>query len=123
MNIPLLKKVQKAILAEPKKFDMREWFYEDDRSPCGTTACIGGHAVALATGAVSLKIAHQTLKSTEIRPRIVLDLEFSEADRLFYKATWPETFRVKYNMARSANGRAMVAAKRISHFIKTEGRE
>lgn len=50
MNTALLLKVKAAILAEPLKFNMAMYFQSDDRSPCGTTSCIGGSRNSITAG-------------------------------------------------------------------------
>lgn len=47
MNTELLQRVKAAILAEPESFDMALYFDESENSPCGTVACIAGHALAI----------------------------------------------------------------------------
>lgn len=54
MNTELLLKVKSAILAEPRKFTMSQWAGKDEDSPCGTSACIAGHAVAIERGVSKL---------------------------------------------------------------------
>jgi hypothetical protein len=41
MNVKLLRKVAKHILAEPKRWGFM-WRLHTTDSPCGTQACIGG---------------------------------------------------------------------------------
>lgn len=111
MNTRLLHKVQKAILAEPRQFNMDTWFsyFDCEGKPppgCGTAACIGGWAIAL---------------SKNLTPR-VLGLTVGQADRLFVKYLWPTAYRTR-RAERTAKQYARNAAKRIDHFIKTEGEE
>lgn len=46
---------------------------------------------------------------------------WSAAQRLWH--FWPIKFKTAYSNAKTARGRASVAAKRIDHFIKTNGQE
>jgi hypothetical protein len=44
LNIELLKKVREKIATTPEAYDQGNEAYNDQRSPCGTVACIGGWA-------------------------------------------------------------------------------
>lgn len=44
MNITLLKKSLDAIAQEPSRWDQTKWV-DNDKEPCGTTLCLGGHAL------------------------------------------------------------------------------
>lgn len=120
-NIPLLLKVRDAILAEPRKFDMFSFFERNKESPCGTTACIAGHAIAidrrwsrLATGRIMDRnnSAHNEAMKT-------LRLNTLDADRLFYTMYWPNALRQQYHAATTPLAHAKVAARRINFFIRT----
>jgi hypothetical protein len=51
MNVELLEKVKKHILAEPKRINMNNWCYKKPKSrggpACGTVGCIAGWTVLL----------------------------------------------------------------------------
>lgn len=121
MNIPLLRKVQNAILLNPMAFDMIDWRTDSDYSPCGSTACICGWAAVLADG---------KRKPAEIsRSRAcdgTKDLDIRGTSKLFYASDWPKEFYRAYAEARRVKNHeaaALIAAARIDHFIETEGRE
>lgn len=122
MNIKLLRKVQKEILKEPRRFDMQSWFERNSISPCGTTACIGGFAVALSNRWTRLKRGER-LMNVEGRATIYLDIEGFMGPRLFFISNWPERLKYAYLTAGSPLKRAKVAVKRIDLFIKSGGKE
>jgi len=121
MNIKLLKQIRKQILKEPKQFYMGEWFTtvtETHIPNCGTAACIGGWAIALAKK-VNPAQAHDIFLRNTMLPEELLELECDEAERLFYTGNWPQEFTGGSTPAIKAKK----AAARIDHFIKTEGME
>lgn len=126
MNIRLLKQIKAAILKEPKQFVMSDWFtkYMDWTIPnCGTAACIGGWAIALANKVNPEEAKEIFLReeNNEQTPEKLLKLTGEQEDKLFYHSNWPERFQFK--STDGALARAKKAAKRIDHFIETEGAE
>lgn len=124
MNVKLLRKIKELILAEPKRLDMDT--YGDRVLPiaggpkCGTAACICGWAVILKQRIPRKYDAPMPSIGIE-DGKVVLEISDSEAARLFFDESWPCQFR-DYIADGSAKS-AKIAAKRIEHFIKTEGRE
>lgn len=134
MNVRLLRKVKRAILAEPTKFRMDKW-------TCGSAHCIAGTICALdqsltfvvpkRKGAVWLVVDGNDEDSSVVPIERAaadnLEIEYSEhtshteADRLFHLPYWPKQFRDDYRAAQTLKARAGIAAKRIEHFIKTNG--
>lgn len=120
INVDLLKKVAKHIEEEPKRLDMDRWFVEYinlDKLPpfvpsCGTVGCLAGWAAHL---------GNQPIRAYE-GGRLALELDHSQARRLFYLDKWPEEFELAYYNARSHDKRVKITVKRIEHFIETEGR-
>lgn len=121
MNTKLLHRVALAILDEPTKFDMQLFVAENENSPCGTTACIAGFAVAMSRGLASLRSLFGI--DIESSAQNIIGLSDRTADRLFYKPLWPVDFYQAYNDAENAYERAEIAFWRIQHFIATEGEE
>lgn len=118
MNVKLLRKVKKHILEEPKRLMMGDWVTETKKSPCGTAACIGGWAVILS----GKYRANMDAGDVQEEAKELLDVEGMESTRLFGPVWWPAKFRGGC----ADDGEeitAKIAAKRIDHFIKTEGRE
>lgn len=141
MNLKLLRKVQKAILAEPEHFDMDSWFRGCGvGDTCGTAACISGHALVCAYVAKrknkSLALAVRHFSKLEERGvdtddyvdfetmgRDALNLTPDQANRLFFTGEWPIKYMEAYEQAETAACRAKAASQRIDHFIETKGRE
>lgn len=126
MNTELLLKVKAAILAEPKTFQMWQWVETDSDSPCGTSACIAGHAVAIDRGMKRLNGLLSMDESIESKGCQALELTPKQANTLFFRVHWPTNFSEDYEDEMdngSAIGMAQSAAARIDHFIATDGRE
>lgn len=128
MNVKLLRKVQKFLLDEPRRFDMSNWVRDSGLSnilkhpPCGTACCIAGAAFVL-DKKLSLKKSTFDGVTVEIDARCSLELTPYESDRLFYRINWPGSFSLKYGQAKTPLARAKVGVARIEHFIKTGGQE
>lgn len=138
MNVRLLRRIQKHILEEPRRFKMSGWVsieskavpeafdLDVDGAPhwkfakCGTAACIGGWAAILGTSKDAAEIALSDVGGLAEK---LLDLTDVEAKRLFHVIYWPEQFSSKYVRALSPASRVKIAAARITHFIKTRGKE
>lgn len=52
-----------------------------------------------------------------------LALNLDESARLFHLSYWPSKFYTAHYATKGVIRRAKIAARRIDHFIKTEGRE
>lgn len=127
MNVKLLRKVAKHILAEPKRFDMSNFGYgmspEEGGPACGTVCCIAGWASVL-----SLK---KPLDAPWMVNKVVGELQGCKAlrlspgqgERLFFVSDWPQEFKEKNWQAITLQQKAEIAAARIEHFIKTKGKE
>lgn len=130
MNVKLLRKVKRHILAEPKCLLMFGWarfkeqghklFTDDgDTRPfgkCGTAGCIAGWACILEGEKALIPSEY------ERKARLLLSLNKLEAERLFYPMHWPQ----KFSGGSKDDGKsktAKVAAARIEHFIRTKGKE
>jgi len=116
MNVKLLRKIKRHILAQPKRFDMNFIGTRDMKSfkpnrvpECGTIGCIAGWACALSGKKFSGRIA-----------RNLLGLDYDQTERLFYDN--PKGFRGMWRGDGKA-ATAKLAAKRIDLFIKTKGAE
>lgn len=133
LNIRLLRKIQKHILEEPRRFFMTgivhtgapgKTFSEVSRMlfddlplrvpPCGTTACIHGWTALFhdktvkQTGHLSFQ---WSAKKIGLPPR--------KTESLFVAESWPKPFADQYTQARIPMRRAKIAAARIEHLIKT----
>ncbi len=142
MNVKLLRKVEKRILAEPRRFNMMIFGEKLNKRtiealgkqapPRGTVACIAGHVdwmthPRLFAASVAIDRFHRD-DSIEKRAAKELGLGFdpsqdTNADRLFFDDEWPKKFQAAFSKAKTPLQRAKVAVKRIEHFIKTNGKE
>lgn len=132
MNVKLLRKIQKHILAEPKRFIMGSWVQRkteewptigdfainEGRFPkCGTAACIGGWTLIL-----SEEDPDETF-NVQKRAAKLLDLDYRQGCTLFDAYNWPDEFGDDFRSAKQPKRRARIAAEFIDHFIKTKGAE
>lgn len=125
INIRLLRKVQAAILRKPRQFQMAMLFSGRDSmgkpaTGCGTAACVAGWAIFLAKRAKRLEDIRWPHSELTVATK-ALGLSNHQSCILFDDANWPTPFKDKYWSAKTAQGKARVAAKRIEHFIKTKG--
>jgi hypothetical protein len=112
LNVALLKKVKKHILAEPKRINMNTWGRDSDEGEpqpaCGTVGCIAGWIVFLSKP----KSKWDFWKSSDIR---------SEATRLLRMKDWQvDGLFSPYGVYGEPGTRdhAKSVAKRIDYFIK-----
>lgn len=109
MNIQLLRKIQKHISEEPRRYTFH-WRIPSSISPCGTQACIAGWAMVLSgkrTPESVLKFDWNSWDAAE-----VLGLSEDEKNRLFIH--WPDKFSANLHDPATA-------VKRIDFFIETDG--
>lgn len=125
MNVKLLRKVQKFILEEPRRFNMSSWIvplddWLDDRPPCGTALCIAGAVYAIGK---NLRLNRTSVVGdlVEAFASDHLDLNQEESRRLFFAGNWPLRFNRMYYYGRTPLDRAKVGVERIDYFIKTKG--
>ena len=106
MNVKLLRKVEKFLLDEPRRFDMSNWVIDSNSKlarvlkppPCGTMCCIAGAAVVIHE---KIKLNHTDLTSVFGKSMGILDLPQDQAERLFAARNWPSKFCAAYNTART----------------------
>jgi hypothetical protein len=126
VNVKLLRKVKKHILATPLRLHMANWLLrkglacrvsetgEEIKFPsCKTAGCINGWGFILSG------IKREPSVGGGMR---LFGLTKAQAEKLFLPSRWPNQFW----KGRRDDGRketATVAAARIEHFIKTKGRE
>jgi hypothetical protein len=140
MNVKLLRKVKRHILAEPKRLDMdfvASEIIAGPRAPrCGTVGCIAGWSALLASPVIPATVAGRLALMGWDSGKKALELTESEVNRLFNEpwlvygprkrdgaVGWPEKFAKAYLGAKTPRQRAGITARRIEHFIKTKGRE
>jgi hypothetical protein len=139
LNVRLLRKIQKHILEEPRRFLMAdvvvkaqtqdEWSIEADdypdmsklMPPCKTAACIAGWANLL-TGAkteTQYLSYDRAVDQLGLVPGSPLASGWFDLSTLFFAPSWPEPYRTSYEKAETPAKRANVACARIDHLIKT----
>jgi hypothetical protein len=138
MKTRLLRKVQKFLMEEPRRFDMGNWITDSTRAsvlehpPCGTACCIAGAAVIVDRGQNPAIVLSELIKTRQsgitgidIEDEAVdlLSLTYAQKERLFFATYWPGKFKSAYARAKTPLDRAKVGVRRIEHFIKTKGKE
>ena len=138
LNVRLLRRIQRHILAEPGRLDMSSWAQDvssrASAPSCGTTACIAGWAVIL-TEASKRKIRNLTKQLPyEIVPdnytfdedaaaRLLGFDSENGAPSLFLVAKWPLRIRARYETGRTPAARAKAASDAIDWAIKEHAKE
>jgi hypothetical protein len=136
VNTRLLRRVQKHILAEPRRLNMdclldSVSVERKTNPPCGTVGCIAGWAAFLTQGAAAHVSSESWLGAqdalaltSEQALRLFVEPKYAVEKSLYYgDETWPLKFARKYLSAKTARQRAKVTAARIDHFIATKGAE
>lgn len=130
MNIELLKKIAEKAVALPRTSFMHGWARKtrkDKEHPCGAVACICATALLLEKPADFRGLVNGELSDWHAHGREILDLSLHQADRLFDRFNWPDSFRIAYGEESERRKHpvksAKVLKKRILHFIKTNGAE
>ncbi len=135
MNIELLRKIQRGILKEPKRYNQEIWGANVQlnkyRHPCNTAGCIAGWAYAIDEGLLGdiSKLQEKYLKADGNIPALaqkVLGLSGEERHLLFHVENWPAIFRpFKVPYEEDLRGprwlQAIVGAIRIEVFIRSKG--
>lgn len=137
MNTELLRKVQRAILREPKRYDQNDWHGgKEEISPdgsCGTVGCIAGWACAIEVGLPQYFKKYITDFTGYFIPDdacTYLDISGGgyayESSRLFHAESWPKIFSPWIRSNGSLKGRpwtkALLAVIRIEIFIRSKGK-
>jgi hypothetical protein len=134
MNVKLLRKIQKHILAEPKRFIMGAWIQRRTHNvdfscdianltprtifpDCGTAACIAGWAILLSRG------IEYNPEMPRIEAKHLLKIQTPQDSKLFQVAAWPIALRKRFRKAKRRETAAKIAAERIDLFIATKGRD
>lgn len=136
LNVRLLRRIQKHILEEPRRFMMvasnfvattqeqwhcfRRHLFSDASeimTPCGTAACIAGWANIL-TGVNPRSFKAGDPQRAAVQIGITPSPLWSKSN-LFVIENWPEPFCSRYKKAKTSRVRVKIACKRIDHLIKT----
>ncbi len=107
LNVDLLRKVQAAILEEPKRVNMDlwafpiEWQVESGQNPpCNTVGCVAGWSIALEKNlrgndlATEFSIEHQAIKLL-LGVTEPASAHYGIMGKLFYISSWPTEFRAR----------------------------
>lgn len=132
MNVPLLRKIQQTILAEPKRLKMSRWLGTvregKDNPNCSTVGCIAGWAAVLTApkGQTIKDTAKKVIRvhgahNVEDMGREALGLTYEQAVRLFHVWEWPGRHQEAYEEAKTPEARATVTVDRIDKFIACKG--
>jgi hypothetical protein len=131
--VRLLRRVEKHILAEPKRYVQGTWGRLDNTSPCGTTACIAGWIDVLnqserkPTKSFLKRWASKMVTrplyrcNTPDRASRALGVHPVKTINLFEASGsyWPGHFRADWYAAKTREDVAKIAVARIEHFIQT----
>ena len=149
MNVDLLREVKRAILEEPKRLCMSIWLTHASllrnypsasghvavakHTPpaCGTVGCIAGWTTVIAQqkehpDQLARNLVHSTLRKATVEDYAItaLDLSHQSAVKLFFTTDWPLEFQEALAETRpGTRAYARVVARRIEHFIKTDGND
>lgn len=135
LNVRLLRRIQRKILAEPAQFQMGQYFATEvngidlprEKIPnCGTAACIAGWAVALSEHRKpSRYIRLIERNSTTIKKAckaLGINNDPTRVSRLFIHSFWPSNLYARWYRAITLKQRAKVAVAAIDQFIKDDGK-
>lgn len=145
--IRLLRKIQKFLIEEPRRFNMLYGINDVagfvgvrhsksnivhlmQEPPCGTMCCIAGAGYVIDTG-MKLKHSHVNWieirvlfeKKYKLRYDLCYRLFFSAQMEVYGKEHWPKFYSDMYAAATTPLERACVGVARIEHFIATDGQE
>lgn len=135
----LLRIIQRIILEEPKRMNMRVPCVLDvdkksrnftarmtasdirEYPPCKTVGCVAGWADNLTLGGAPVSAKARQWARVQARAIRVLGLTKKEANNLFHVHNWPDEFERRYRRAENMGDyeeRAKVTAERIDFFFK-----
>lgn len=128
INKTLFRKIRNKILRVPEAYDQSRWG-DEARTPCGTKACIAGHALIedgfctpqelnRANGLCSWEDGYVNIEETA---RKLLGLSPNAASRVFDAdgEGWAEPYETRFREAKTKEAKARVAADYINHIIRT----
>lgn len=139
--VSILNKVKKHVLEEPKRLNMGDWGRTSGTDncvefpACRTQGCIAGWTIFLTKpkiwknmleGAKSsghTEYLDSNVHEPSLLAKDILGLDSEQKTRLFYAEGWPQKFDIAYQKTNTYKTRAAITAKRIDHFIATNGAE
>lgn len=142
--IKLLRKVQRFLLKEPRRFNMAQGILNYDNPtfdlktqleepPCGTACCIAGAAFAISNKIVFSKTSVPWYQ-IEDNLKYNYGLDGNRAGRLFFVPGvhplvtadidgWPEHWAKFYREAKTAYERTLIGVAYIEHYIAIDGEQ
>lgn len=131
MNTKLLRRVERHILKEPKRYEQNavidvgtpntESEFNRRYPACGTIACIGGWITVLTTKKPLKPGTHYLRFRKMARLLRVTEEQVIRLCEYTWGTGWPEQFLKAYKKAKTPRQKAKVAVRRIEHFIATKG--
>jgi hypothetical protein len=132
LNKRLLRKVRNRIAEIPESYRQGTWVSDDQKSPCGTVACLAGETIIAAApsiekGIQSLKRAvdrfehGDTYDSGVVRKaRLLLGISIQEATDMFdgYGNTWPSPFGERFTSAQRPATKAKIAVAYLDECLR-----
>lgn len=140
LNIELFKKIRQRIAEIPESYDQDYWVEDSAESPCGTVACLAGHAIICDAPTIERGISdlhrlkqRDPLKAVPRRAAKLLGLtgswtkyvdtssESAGGETIIFDsdaAGWPEPFQSDFQMA-GGRGKSQVAVRYLDHIIST----
>lgn len=109
----LFGRVIKQITTHPESYDQSNGATArlSSKTHCSSPGCLIGWAKTFA------KVGDRDALSAK------LHLDMNAISRLWYLDEWPTKHKRTYNQAKTLAGNARVAANRIKHWLKTDGKE
>jgi hypothetical protein len=127
LNVPILRKVQKALREEPKRLRMSLWTDKLDSRfnayapSCGTVGCIAGWVYML-TYKKSGAIENADFECCQAIKILGLPKNSNSLSELFYVQNWPEDLFVKFMKTDTGSPeKAEVVCEVIDNFINKYG--
>ena len=130
INEKLFRKIRNKILRVPEAYK-QDTYGERARTPCGTRACIAGHALLESGYCTPIELFNLRRVNPETGEREFIDVEEEASELLgigywdgvmlfgLYGNDWAEPYRTRFAEAKTKEARARVAADYINWIIKT----
>lgn len=122
-----IRRMIKAILANPQDYNQEHFPYAESREVCGSTGCAAGHAVKLDNPQKFRELVSGRTRVSEwwdeAAKALLLPPQVDVRSLFGMSMDWPEKFWNQYLTARDAQGKAEACQARWEHFIATDGKE
>jgi hypothetical protein len=126
LNVALLNKIKKHILAHPLAFHMGTWgssTRKSEATPCGTVACIAGWACYLSPKGKTFNAGFdiKNPETAEYAAPKLLGISRRLSQELFFIGNWPRKYVDAYCELHTELEYAEIAASVIDSLIKNGG--